>query len=235
MESFEDKRTQFRVDLVRPVKGTAELVSINGQRSHLKKNLPLSILDLSAGGMNVETPLDLPINVKMVFRVSFEFDDEPFEVSSELIRKNDYGDKKEYGAKFIDLSSKDEQRLVMCLNHYKIRQSKEQKILEKNTELEEIHLLSKMLEALPGPAFIINKRRVILGLNTLAKNFGVRLGGRCHMAVGKSKRKCRCCRLEYARKVTRIIEEETVVFDGKYRASWLYLDYGLCLHYFTKL
>lgn len=60
MNKNHDKRQHFRVDLLKEVPAFAKIHSVNNRTIDIEKIIPMSLLDLSTGGMRVRIPYDLP-------------------------------------------------------------------------------------------------------------------------------------------------------------------------------
>ena len=70
-----NKRQHFRVDLLKEVPAFAKIYSINNQSIDVDKMMPISLIDLSAGGMRVRMPYNLPTEI-IILNVKFEFENE---------------------------------------------------------------------------------------------------------------------------------------------------------------
>ncbi len=197
-----------------------------------EKTIPLSILDLSAGGMKITSPLDLPVKSKIKFLIQFEIESEKFEVYCELLRKEQIGNEKEYGVKFLQLAIKEEIRLVRNLNMLKIKQSKfidNQNLIFKETI--DIEKIVEVIEIMPGIAFILNPHRVVIAANKIALNKKMIIGDRCYIALNKNKKICTDCQIDKAQDLERMLTLKSTIFDQPCLKHWLHLGKGITLHY----
>jgi hypothetical protein len=231
MEKNKEKRLCFRVDLLKEVQAVAKISSINDKKIEVEKTIPVSLLDLSASGMRVRMSYNLPINV-IILNVTFEFENERFEIRTQVIRKMPKGQEYEYGLKF--LSSQDQARIMRCLNMYKIKNIKFKKVELDLRVQKYIGCFVKFLELIEEPAYLITDYRVVVASNLKAQQKGVRLGERCYNTICKQHNICSHCKLETAIKKDQVIETEAFILGQECTARWLYTEDGLIIHYFKN-
>lgn len=225
-----ERRQNFRLPLFPPLEGTAQLKSIDDQSIPIDKSLPLTILDVSAGGLKVKTPLDLELaKHSIMLQVDFGLEEFNFNVHGQVIRKDNQDT---YGIKFTDLSPKDERSLVRCL--YKVERRKSRYYKMQRAENLRNPVL-KIIEAIPYACFLLNGDRKIVAINQLAERMGYCTGEICHKAIFESDVPCTFCKLHASRDIDRIVKLE-IRPEKKNRqvAHWLYLNNGLYLHYFRR-
>ena len=225
-----ERRQNFRLKLFPPVEGTARLKSIDEHLVPLEKSMPLTILDVSAGGLKVKTPLQLEVNRHTILlQIDFGLEEFSFNVQGQVIRKENSDT---YGIKFTDLSTRDERRLVSCL--YRVER--------KRSRVNQVHKVEpfknpilKIIDAIPYASFILNGDRKILAVNQLAERLGYCAGEICHRAIFECETPCTFCKLHASRDIDRIVKLE-IRPEKKNRqvAHWLYLNNGLYLHYFRR-
>jgi|GEM_PF-4755613 len=225
-----ERRQDFRLPLVPPVEGTAQIKSIDDQPILINKNFPLTILDVSAGGLKVKTPLDLAASKhNIMLQVDFGLEEFKFNVHGQIIRKEEQDT---YGIKFTNLSSADERSLVRCL--YKVERKKKRFYKALRVDNDKNPIL-KIIEAIPHACFLLNADHRIVAINQLAKRLGYYEGEICHKMIFKSDTPCAFCKLSASRSIDRIVKLEITPEDRKRQvAHWLYLSNGLYLHYFRK-
>ena len=229
MDEKNEQRQHFRVDLLKEVLAIAKICSVNDRNIEVDKIIPVSLLNLSAGGMRVSMPYNLPMLV-IILNVKFEFENEEFNLRAQLLRKTFKGDFYEYGLKF--LKSQDQTSIIRCLNMYKIKNTKFRKVELDLKEQKYICCFVKFLELIHEPAYLITENRLVVAANLRAQEIGVKLGERCYKTVCKEQRICLHCRLEKAIKKNNVIEEEAIVQGKECTARWLYTEDGLIIHYF---
>lgn len=116
----DERRSHFRV-LVQDVKCMVKLVELENKKlKQLANKVFLGQIDnLSASGLKLMCDFDFPIQEKIIVELTFEIKDEIFTVKGEVIRKEEYRDKKYthgYGIKFIQLREQDQTNLSKQLN-----------------------------------------------------------------------------------------------------------------------
>lgn len=230
-----ERRSHFRVDIIEPLQAVARLVSINGSEAPVQKLIEMSVRDLSAGGMRIVTPLDLPTNLRIVLRTSFDFEEQHFDFEGVILRKRMLPDNtKEYGVKFVEVKRLEEHRLVRCLNQYKIKHVKSKKSQVDLKKQKGIGPLVKIIEALDIPAYLITAQRVVVAANRAALDQGTQLGSRCYLTICKNKNICPFCLMAEAPNHDDIVKTTAFVLDENHSVNWIYLDNGLTLHYLKK-
>ncbi len=139
-----ERRQNFRLPLFPPIEGTAQIKSIDDKPAALDKDFQLTILDVSAGGLKVKTPLDLEASKHTIMlQVDFGLEEFSFNIHGQIIRREG---KDIYGIKFTDLSPKDERSLVRCL--YKVERKKKRIYKAQRQESEKVkNPILKILEA----------------------------------------------------------------------------------------
>ncbi len=234
MKNFHDKRSHFRVDLIEKLVGTARIISANNKKLGTEKIVNISILDLSAGGMRAEIPLDLPLQLKFVLGVTFQFENALYDILATIVRKSERKDVNEYGLRFLETRQNVENNIIRGLNQLKIRQSRRNKVQLEPQKQKDINSFIKIIEAITEPAYLISNQRIIIAANKAAREFGVTLGERCHISIGANRSICSFCRLDEAQIAAQIIDNLGILKRKEYRAYWLYLEEGFTLHYFKK-
>jgi hypothetical protein len=192
--------------------------------------MPLAILDVSAGGLKVKTPLDLEI-VKhtILLQVDFGLEEFNFNVHGQVIRKEQQDT---YGIRFTDLSPKDERRLVSCLYKVERRKSLASQIPRVETFKNPI---LKIIDVIPYASFLLNGDRKVVAINQLAERLGYCSGEICHKTIFESDVPCTYCKLHASRDIDRIVKLEIRPEKKNPQvAHWLYLNNGLYLHYFRR-
>ena len=228
MNKKSDKRQHFRVDLLKEVPAFAKIYSVNNRTIDIDKIIPVSLLDLSAGGMRVRISYDLPIEV-MILEVKFEFENEQYNLRAQVLRKTNKGYYYEYGLKF--LTSRDQTTMIRCLNMYKIKNVKFKKV-ELDLKVQKyIGCFVKFLELIEEPAYLITDNRLVVASNLTAQVKGVKLGERCYKRICQETIICAHCILEKAIKEDEVIEADAFVQGKACTARWLYAEDGLIIHY----
>lgn len=224
-----EKRQYFRVDLFRAIPASARISAINSKQIDVDKIIPVTLLNLSGNGMRIRMTYSLPINV-VILDIKFEFENEQFEVSAQVVRKIQKGKSFEYGMKFIDFQ--DTSGLIRCLNMYKIKNTKFRKVEMDLRAQKYIGCFVKFLELIEAPAFIITDYRLVVAANNLAQEQGIKLGERCYKTVHNINSICEHCRLEKALLSDHVVENEAVLMRQKCSARWLNTEDGLIIHYY---
>ena len=228
MDEINEKRQHFRVDLLNEVPAKAMISSVNGQIVEVDKIIPVSLLDLSAGGMRVRICYNLPTKL-VTLNVKFEFENEEYNLPAQILRKKGNN---EYGLKFIS-SSQDQSRIVRLLNMYKIKNTKFKKIELDLKAQKYIGSFIKFLELIEEPAYLITDYRLVVAANSKAHEMGVKLGERCYKTICKINNICTYCLLgKTISKKDQVVETEAVMLGRECTARWLYTYDGLILHYF---
>lgn len=225
-----DKRQHFRVDLIKEVPAFAKIYSVNERHVDIDKTIPVSILELSAGGMRVRIPYDLPTEV-IILNVKFDFENEQYNVRALVLHKTYRENYYEYGLKF--LTSEDQTSMIRCLNMYKIKNTKFRKIELDLKVKKYIGCFVKVLELIEGPAYLITDNRLVVASNLQAQEKGVKLGERCYKTICKENTICSHCRLDKAIKEDHVIQANAMVLGKECIARWLYTEDGLIIHFYN--
>ena len=228
---FREKRQQFRVDMINDIPATAKIFSINARKIEEERKIPIKILDLSSGGMRAFMSVDIPINI-IVISIMFEFENESFNFNAQIIRKTFKDDGYEYGLRFIFNNPRDESRITRNLNQYKIKYTRFKKIELDLRKQKYLGSFVKVLELIEVPAYLITKHRIVVSMNQMAREMGVRLGERCYRTVGKLHMVCPHCRLEEALNVDHPVEIAATFLDKECTARWLFLEDEFTIHYY---
>jgi hypothetical protein len=224
----EQRRKYFRVKFYESIKAVAEVLQIKGKNVSLGKLFQVNLLDLSAGGTKINTYLELPVTSKPIIRISFVFEEETYELCGEIVRTAE-GSKNEYGIKFIGLSEKEVQRLIISLNEHQVKKKK----ISRNGKLSKrLEPLVKILQLLPFAAYLVTREHAIVAANKAAKEIGVAIEEKCYLTIYKRRTVCQHCQLNQAASEDKPLSCEVVIRDQKYLAHWLHLEDGLTLHYF---
>ncbi|MFZ3131587.1 MAG: PilZ domain-containing protein [Desulfosporosinus sp.] len=130
MESLNfEKRKHFRVYIAENIVGTAEIISADNTKLDSKKAINTSILDLSAGGMRAEIKLNLPIELNIVLRITFNFENVLYQVLAITLRKTEKEEGiYEYGFKFLE-TPLDVEKIIFGLNQIRIKQRNTGKLI----------------------------------------------------------------------------------------------------------
>lgn len=228
--SFLDNRRNFRVSLVVPVQGKARIISINNTDLKLDKYFPISILDFSASGMRINTPLDLPIGKDIILETTFDFDNKTLVLQGVLVWKEEKYPLKTYGTRFINLTEKAERQLVYDLNKYQLSKTKVERM---NAGGESP--AAKMIHAIPYPSILMTAERKILAVNNLSQKLGVAPGTKCYTGFWQENKICSFCMLEESRKYNDILSYTVYIKDKKYVMYWLCLGKKIFLHYWKRV
>ena len=80
----------------------------------VNRNNYCEIVDISAGGAGIISYYDFPLKQQVYVRVHFYLNDEEFSLDGRIVRKIERINKSSffYGVQFLNLSSRDEERLV---------------------------------------------------------------------------------------------------------------------------
>jgi len=232
MEENHDNRRYFRVDLVKDIQGSARISSINHRQIEEEKTIPISLLDLSAGGMRVKMPYNLPTEI-IILNVKFEFENEQYNLRAQVIRKMLKDNGYEYGLKFLTLE--DQMRMIRCLNMYNIKNAKFKRVELDLRAKKYISSFVKILELIDEPTYLITDNRIVVSANHAAQEKGVNLGERCYKTICHQKRSCSFCILESCIKKDQIFESAAIILGKECTARWLYTEDGLIIHYFKTI
>jgi len=235
MDDIIEKRKYFRVDLLKEVSASAKISSVNDLVVEIDKIIPVSLLDLSAGGMRVRISYDLPTkSIKLI--VKFEFENEPYDLLAQVLRKTPSAKgNNEYGLKFL-LTSQEQSRIVRCLNMYKIKNTKFRKVELDFKAQKYTRCFVKFLEIIEEPAYLITENRLVAAANCKAHEKGVKLGERCYKTICNRNDICTYCSLGKAiSNKDQIIKSDAFELGEKCTALWLYTEDGLVLHYFNNI
>lgn len=229
MNEKENRRQHFRVDLLKEVPGTAEILSVNDRCVNLEKSIPASLIDLSAGGMRVRIPYNLPTQI-VVLNVKFEFEKEPYNVCARILRKTPIRESFEYGLKFT--TARDQASMIRYLNMYRIKNSRFRKVEWDLKARKYIGCFVKMLELIDKPAYIITENRLVVASNIMAQEKNMKLGERCYKLLCNEDKICQHCKLEKVMAEDYVIEENAIVQGVNCTARWLKTEDGLIIHYY---
>lgn len=130
-EQFSNRREYFRLKVDRePCR--FQIISIQGTKVSVDKEMYGEILDISAGGLLCQVSLDLPVDKSLVVKVFFKLMGEAFALEGTIVRREVHGDTFRYGLRFDNLIDRDRERLLRVLSRLQIRQRiKEAKSREK--------------------------------------------------------------------------------------------------------
>ncbi len=102
---------------------TLRLVEVNGKKVTLRAG-EVALLDLSGGGCQVTTTLDLPVHIKIICEIFIELRGAEFRFLGELLRKQSARWRFNYGIKFIQTSEAQQDLLVRALNLMALEQQR---------------------------------------------------------------------------------------------------------------
>ena len=232
MSEYNEKRQQFRVDLVQTVSTTARIFSVADKPIDEGKEFPVTIMDLSPGGMRAFIPMDLPVKV-LVINTIFEFEKEMFCFSAQILRKVRMKDGFEYGLKFIYFTRDDEDRLTRSLNQYKLKNTRFKKIELDLRKQQYVGCFVRVLELVQEPACLVTNHRIVVAMNKAAEEIGVTLGDRCYITLNKQVQPCPHCRLDEAPQTDGIVAAEALFRGKPCMARWLYMEDNISIHYYS--
>lgn len=230
MDDITEKRQYFRVDLLEEVSASAKISSVNNQVIEFDKTIPVSLLNISAGGMRVRIGYNLPA-MQIVLNLKFKFENENYDLPVQILRRSENN---QYGLKYY-LTSHDQRRMIRCLNMYKLNNIKFRKVELDFKAKKYIGCFINFLELIEEPAYLITEQRLVVAANLKAHENGVKLGERCYKTICKRKNICPYCLLEKSIfKKDQVIEIDAIVLDSDCLGRWLYTENGLIIHYFKK-
>ncbi|MFS0822188.1 PilZ domain-containing protein [Bacillus sp. 1P02SD] len=120
-----DKRKSYRIALP-GIEGSFTLIDFGNNSLGKLKNKSFNgvIEDLSIGGLKFITSYEFPVKYNIIMKISFNFQDEEFELKGKIIRREDHikGQSISYGVQFVDLSVNDIKRLNIALHNYQVKQ-----------------------------------------------------------------------------------------------------------------
>ena len=205
--SFLDNRRNFRVSLAVPIQGKARIISINNKDLKLDKYFPISILDFSASGMKINTPLDLPIGKDIILETTFDFNNKTLILQGVLVWK----------------------QLVYDLNKYQLSKTKVERM---NAGGESP--AAKMIHAIPYPSILLTAQRKIIAVNNLSEKLGITPGTKCYMGFWQENKICSFCMLEESRMYNDILSYTVYIKDKKHELHWRCLGKKIFLHYWKR-
>jgi len=95
-----NKRESFRINLHIPLAAKFKIIGIDNKSADTKYT-KISIKDISAGGIRMHTPLDLPVNMNLLLEFTFQLFSQDMKVLGIITRKNIlHRTLYEYGIKF---------------------------------------------------------------------------------------------------------------------------------------
>lgn len=118
---FVERRQYFRVT-VDLVSCRLQILSIEGTRVNIDKEMFAQIVNISAGGMLVQTTLDLPTDKKFVVKAFFRLLGESFALEASIVRKEVHGDFFRYGMRFENMIDQERVRLLRVLSRLQVKQ-----------------------------------------------------------------------------------------------------------------
>lgn|SRR5690606_39071142 len=118
---FVEKRQYFRVT-VDMVPCRLQILSIEGTKVNIDKEMFGQIVNVSAGGLLVQTTLDLPADKKFVVKAFFRLLGESFALEASIVRKEVHDNFYRYGMRFENILDRDRVRLLRVLSRLQVRQ-----------------------------------------------------------------------------------------------------------------
>jgi len=115
------KRKAFRLQLFEH-RCVFELIEFGDQSlERLKNRKGEGILkDVSRSGLQFICQVDLPVRKEIYLNIWFSLKKEDFNLKGKIVRKEEHMQYIAYGIQFVDLSPRDEQRLVRVINQIEL-------------------------------------------------------------------------------------------------------------------
>lgn len=121
VDNTKNRRQYFRLKVDRePCR--FQIISIHGTKVSVDKEMFGEILDISAGGLLFQVPLDIPVDKNFVVKAFFKLMGESFALEGTIVRKEVHGDLFRYGLRFENLIDRDRERLLRVLGRLQIKQ-----------------------------------------------------------------------------------------------------------------
>ncbi|NLL18501.1 MAG: PilZ domain-containing protein [Clostridia bacterium] len=120
-ENTVNKRQYFRLK-VNNEPCRFQIISIHGTKVSVDKEMFGEILDISAGGLLFQGPLDIPVDKNFVVKGFFKLMGESFALEGTIVRKEPHGELFRYGLRFENLIDRDRERLLRVLGRLQIKQ-----------------------------------------------------------------------------------------------------------------
>ncbi|MDA8441800.1 MAG: PilZ domain-containing protein [Peptococcaceae bacterium] len=226
-----EKRRFFRVKFAKYLDCSAKIVRINQEVVESNKHIDLTIVDLSGGGAQAKSQLDIPFTVKVVLEPQFTLENENFRFTGQISWKNKANNEYRYGIEFVDVAKTEEQRLIKCLNKYELKKTRVlahmyQRPIKVKSEVERI------IEAFAYPAYIVTRDYSVVSVNKAAWKYGLLPGEHCFKSIFANEDICSFCQMEQSSTDDAVVCVNDVDWHGgKHAVYWLYLGNGLFLHY----
>lgn len=116
-----NRRQYFRVNVnLEPCR--LQILSIRGTKVNIDKEMLGHIVDVSAGGMLVQTALDLPVDKNFVVKAFFRLLGETFALEASIVRKEVHEDGFRYGLRFDNMIDSERVRLLRVLSRLQVKQ-----------------------------------------------------------------------------------------------------------------
>lgn len=120
-QDFVNRRQYFRIKVdLAPCR--LQILSIRGTKVNIDKEMLGHIVDISAGGMLVQTALDLPVDKKIVVKAFFKLLGETFALEASIVRQEVHGDMFRYGLRFDNVIDRERVRLLRVLSRLQVKQ-----------------------------------------------------------------------------------------------------------------
>lgn len=235
-----ERREIFRTYFIEPIEAIGRIISINNQKVSLDKYMKMKIIDLSAGGAQIATYLNIPKNNEVIIHIGFELEGQNFEFESMIVWENRRNTEKYYGLKFLNLTDKEIEILIQKLNMYQTQNKKYKKIItkEKTSKYERLKPIIKTIDIIPYPVYIINEDQEILATNTgmnANNSFNEVRGKKCYEKIFGREEACNYCKfMECKERENQIMDKVQIGYDF-YNISWLQIEAQVFLHHFQKL
>lgn len=120
-QDYVEKRQYFRVP-VDMVPCRLQILSIQGTKVNIDKEIFGHIANVSAGGLLVQAALDLPVDKKFVVKAFFRLQGESFALEASIVRQEVHGDVFRYGMRFDNMIDRDRVRLLRVLSRLQVKQ-----------------------------------------------------------------------------------------------------------------
>lgn len=225
-------RKDFRIKFLEPIEGKAKVLCIGDKKLTQDKYIMLDILDLSAGGLRIQSKLDLPDDTKIFMEIAFEVEEELFEFSGHIIWKERAHHTFQYGLQFVGITELERERLVATLNQYQVQKSKtaSHNSASNINRRKNLQPLIKYINTLAQPIYLVTEEYDIIDFNRAAENIGCEYDEKCYSAIFKQKKPCPFCKLNLATHSSDPIKKDVEIEEDKHSLSWFYLGQGVFLN-----
>lgn len=235
-----ERRQIFRVYFIEPIEAVGRIISISNCKVNLDKYMKMKIIDLSAGGAQIASYLDMPGNGQVIINLNFQLGEEVFEFKSKIVWSSKKNLEKLYGLEFVNLSERQVRTLIRQLNLYQTKNRKYKKIITQNKVLKYNRLkpLIKVMDVLPFPAYLIDEKRQVIAANLKANNredyLDTTKETKCFNKIFGRETPCQYCKLSECKNASHPIIENIEVQQDILNIAWLQVEKQVFLHYFQE-